>query len=144
MEIYIFSLCDKFVGSSFPQSISMYSLHGNQLLGARHPPQILGTSIGLLICTVQLQFTTSVTEPNPLSSRVSLTIHYLCSYNNHIKKNVCTFLSIMPGHQSTSPSCRVKLLNSIKLPLLQANKLKGAWHCNVIFEELNPVCRTAV
>jgi hypothetical protein len=143
MEIHKFSFCDKFVGSTFPQTISVYSLHGNPLLGARHPQQILGTSVGLLICTVQLHSTTSVTEPHPVPSRVSLTIHYLCSYNNHIKKNVCTFLSIMPDDQSTSPSCRVKLLTKTKWQLLQADNLKGVWHYNVTFEELDRVCKTA-
>jgi len=91
MKTNKFSHCDQFVSLSFPQNINVYGLHRNQLLCASHPQRSLGTSIGLLICAVQLHVATSVTEPH---SRVSLTIITLLLFLQQSPQKERAYLSL--------------------------------------------------
>jgi len=74
----------------------------------RRPPCML---VDLLLCTIMLHATTSVREPHasvlnrivtPTQLTITLFLEEL-SYKHHAR----IYMSAMPGHHSTCPSCRM-------------------------------------
>jgi hypothetical protein len=109
---------DPFCGCTSPFNNTIdYSLHDQQVLllvvntQSRVTSSTPVISDGPLPCTPQLHYSTSVQEPHHAASMESFSIlpHSDCSYKNNLKKKVVpSFFPTMPGHHSTSPSCRVK------------------------------------